>query len=179
MVDPDHPTMPRRSPPPRRSASFPCWSMANRKCSMRPDHRAPGAHESLRTSADPERRGRGDRRMIDRVFDNYVMTPMNEIVVAQFRRRDARSRRGRVRARRARQSYTWIDRWLAGHDRGDAIGLIECAAAPALFYADGSTRSRASAIACANGARACSRPPIARCVDDAQPRIAISSRPRA
>ena len=34
------------------------------------------------------------------------------------------------------QAYRWIDHWLTDYPQGDAISLIECAAAPSLFYAD-------------------------------------------
>lgn len=110
-------------------------------------------------------------RMIDRVFDNYVMTPMNEIVVAHIRAPGMPDPGAVGRAREVLdKAYAWIDRWLAGHDRGDAVGLIECAAAPSLFYADWVhpipsdcerlRRWRAHLLAL---------PPVARCVNEARP----------
>lgn len=110
-------------------------------------------------------------RMLDRVFDNYVMNIM-QIVVNEYIR-DARNpdpERCRQAREQLERSYAWIEGWLASYPQTDDIGLIECAAAPSLFYADwvhpiGDAfprlqRWRAHLLAL---------PPIRRCVEDARP----------
>ena len=110
-------------------------------------------------------------RQFDRVFDNYVMNVMQEVVAEQIRRPDTPDHavRERVHEQLAR-SYRWIEGWLAHYPQGDAISLIECSAAPALFYADwvlpipeDCPRLR--------GWRAhlLALEPVRRCVDDARP----------
>lgn len=78
-----------------------------------------------------------DVRKMDRVFDNYVMNVMNEAVVEAIRSggspdpavlADVGSRLERV--------YAWLDQWLATYAKPASVTLIECAAAPSLFYAD-------------------------------------------
>lgn len=110
-------------------------------------------------------------RMIDRVFDISVMNEMQELVVSAIRRPGTPDPevRERVNAQLAR-AYRWIDAWLAGYPQGHAVTLIECAAAPSLFYADWVLpipedcprlrQWRAHLLALA---------PVARCVDDARP----------
>lgn len=76
-------------------------------------------------------------RMIDRVFDNYVMAPMQAIVSAHMRSPDNPDReRIETSCRDLRRTYRWLEAWLADYPRPDTISLIECAAAPSLFYAD-------------------------------------------
>lgn len=76
-------------------------------------------------------------RMLDRVFDNYVMHPMQEIVSAHIRSLDMPDPATEGRARdMLDRAYRWIDTWLADYPASNAITLIECAAAPSLFYAD-------------------------------------------
>jgi glutathione S-transferase len=113
-----------------------------------------------------------DVRTMDRIFDNYVMTPMQRIVSDFIRdpaERDARTiadAHGLLD-----QAYTWLDRRLAGRDwaAGD-FGLADCAAAPSLFYADWVRpipEDRANLRA--YRARLLARPSIARAVDEARP----------
>ena len=76
-------------------------------------------------------------RLMDRVFDNYVMAPMQEVVNEHLRNAEApdpdRCAEGRGRLER---SYVWLEDWLAHWETDGPITLVECAAAPALFYAD-------------------------------------------
>jgi glutathione S-transferase len=75
-------------------------------------------------------------RTLDRVFDNYVMEPA-QVVVGEYLRDAANPDAARCAEARARlsKSYAWLDNWLGSY-RSDRVTLIECAAAPALFYAD-------------------------------------------
>ena len=76
-------------------------------------------------------------RMLDRVFDNYVMNVMQVVVDEYIRSPDApdmtRVEEARVRLER---SYAWLEGWLQFYPPMDHVTLIECAAAPSLFYAD-------------------------------------------
>lgn len=77
--------------------------------------------------------------MLERIFDNYVMTPMQKVVLDAMRPAADRDRYGVVEARELlNQIYPWLDQrlegrhWIAGAD----FTLADCAAAPSLFYAD-------------------------------------------
>jgi glutathione S-transferase len=76
-------------------------------------------------------------RTIDRVFDNYVMNQMNVVVVEHIRDGQNPDQVRCAEARGAlRRTYAWLEQWLQFYHGGDGITLIECAAAPSLFYAD-------------------------------------------
>lgn len=119
--------------------------------------------------ADPD--AAREMRMIDRVFDLAVMAPMQEIVAAHIRTPGMPDPGIEGRARdRLDKAYKWIDRWLDGRAHADAITLIECAAAPSLFYADW---VYPIPMACDRlrqwRAHLLALPAIARCVDEARP----------
>ena len=110
-------------------------------------------------------------RMIDRVFDNYVMTPMQHVVGEYLRSPESPDATRVAQAReQLSRSYAWIEGWLTDYDAGDAVTLIECAAAPSLFYADWVLpiapefpRLRAWR------AELLRLPPVAACVEEARP----------
>ena len=80
-----------------------------------------------------------EARMLDRIFDNYVMTPMQRIVLDRIRPAEARCPADVDAARRLLEtSYGWLDGELAGRDwaAGERFSLADCAAGPALHYAD-------------------------------------------
>lgn len=110
-------------------------------------------------------------RMLDRVFDNYVMTPVQDLVNEYLRDRDNPDmvRVGEARDRLER-SYQWLEGWLEYYPPMDHVTLIECAAAPSLFYADWvhpiADRYPRLQMWRSHLLRL---PPIARCVDDARP----------
>jgi len=110
-------------------------------------------------------------RMLDRVFDNYVAGPMQDIVSEYLRDRanPDMQRIGEAREK-LEKSYGWIDGWLEFYPPMDHVSLIECAAAPALFYADwvhpiGDHFPRLQIWR----AHLLRRPAIARCVEEARP----------
>ena len=110
-------------------------------------------------------------RMIDRVFDNYVMSPMQEIVAAHIRSPGMPDSQIVGRARdMLERSYAWLDEWLARAGTRPHIGLIECAAAPSLFYADW-THPIPMKLDRLRQWRAhlLGLPAVARCVDEARP----------
>lgn len=112
-------------------------------------------------------------RMLDRFFDNYVMTPMQKIVGDVIRTPEARDPQGVAEARALlEKAYRWLEGVLPGRRwaAGDAFTLADCAAAPSLFYADwvhsipqGLVRARAYR------ARLLARPSFARAVEEARP----------
>jgi glutathione S-transferase len=109
-------------------------------------------------------------RMIDRVFDLHVMAPMQELVGEAIRVGGLPDPavRARIEAR-LEQSYRWIEGWLAGYPQREAITLIECAAAPSLFYADWVYEIPAELTRLkAWRAHLLALPPVKRCVDDAR-----------
>jgi glutathione S-transferase len=81
-------------------------------------------------------------RLWDRVADAYVSTPVQTIVGDALRPPDAKDPHGVTRAHAALElAYTTLDRQLEGRDAGgwlagDHFTLADCAAAPALHYAD-------------------------------------------
>lgn len=111
--------------------------------------------------------------MLDRVFDNYVMTPMQKVVLDMLRPAADRDRYGVVEARELLdQTYLWLDQRLEGRHwiAGAGFTLADCAAAPSLFYADwaheipaGYGRLRAYR------ARLLCHPSIVRVVEEARP----------
>lgn len=79
-----------------------------------------------------------DVRLWDRLFDLYVMTPMQACTADLLRPEGERDVHGVARAREGLLSaYALIDSHLEGRTwvAGDAFSMADCAAAPALFYA--------------------------------------------
>ena len=118
-------------------------------------------------------------RMMDRVFDNYVMGNMQRVVAAHFISRDkpelglrdepdeVEVAGGRAKLRRA---YIWLEEWLADNALPPHVSLVTCAAAPALFYADWIERIPAECPRVADlRAELLALPPVNRCVEDARP----------
>jgi glutathione S-transferase len=112
-------------------------------------------------------------RLMDRVFDNYVMTPMQAIVFDHLRPADDRDPFGVARAReKLDDAYRWLDGALAGRHWacGDDFSLADCAAAPSLFYADWVHEIDAGfGHLRAYRARLLARHSFARAVDEARP----------
>jgi glutathione S-transferase len=114
-----------------------------------------------------------DVRMMDRFFDNYVSTPQQRIVFDSIRAADDRDPYGVAEARAMLESaYRWLDDRMAGREwaAGNAFSLADCAAAPALFYADWTHPiDQAFANVCAYRQRLLARLSFARAVDEARP----------
>lgn len=80
-----------------------------------------------------------EARMLDRFFDNYVMTPMQKLVSDALRRDGPRDAHGVGEARSMLDTaYAILDRWMTTRKWAAAsqFSIADCAAAPALFYAD-------------------------------------------
>jgi glutathione S-transferase len=114
-----------------------------------------------------------EARMLDRVFDNYVMTPMQKIVLNQLRPPPDRDSYGVNEARALLDRiYAWLDERVASRTwaAGDAFTLADCAAAPSLLYADWAHEiSPANENLRAYRARLLARPSVVRAVDEARP----------
>jgi glutathione S-transferase len=122
--------------------------------------------------ADPD--AAREVRMLDRIFDNHVMTPGQAIVAEHLPFITETPDEGRIaRAKAALDKvYPWLDARLAGREwaAGDEFTLADCAGAPSLFYADwlhpipeefGTLRDYRK--------RVLARPSVARVVDEARP----------
>ena len=121
--------------------------------------------------ADP--RAALEVRQMDGIFDDYVAGPMQRIVLDALRPGEERDPRGVAEARAAlERSYRWLERWMEGRDfaAGPGFTLADCAAAPALFYADW---AHPIPEECENlrayRARLLARPSVARVVEEARP----------
>jgi glutathione S-transferase len=112
-------------------------------------------------------------RFLDRVFDLRVMAPMQAVVFDALRPAEQRNPADREIARaRLHTAYDWLE---ANLDRGpwaigDPFTLVDCAAAPSLFYADwvesiGDGRPRLQAYR----ARLLAHAAVARAVEGARP----------
>jgi glutathione S-transferase len=112
-------------------------------------------------------------RFLDRVFDNYVMTPMQKVVADVLRDAGERDPKGVADAKaRLDTSYWWLDGELKGRTwaAGEDFTLADCAAAPSLFYADWvHPIPERYGILRAYRARLLKRPSFARAVEEARP----------
>lgn len=111
-------------------------------------------------------------RMLDRFFDNYVMTPMQKIVLDHLRPEADRDVYGVAQAHRMLDTaYAWLDARMSGREwAAGNFGMADCAAAPSLFYADwvhpiGDAHGHARAYR----QRLLARPSVARAVEEARP----------
>lgn len=113
-----------------------------------------------------------DVRMLDRVFDNYVMTPQGKFVFDALRPAESRDPAGVEDARKMLDtSYAWLNARMRGRTWavGGTYTLADCAAAPALFYADWTHRiPEKYEHLTAYRARLLERPSFARAVDEAR-----------
>jgi glutathione S-transferase len=112
-------------------------------------------------------------RMLDRFFDNYVSTPLQRIVFDSLRPKDIRDSHGVGEAKAVLdRAYAWLEATLSGREwaAGETFGLADCAAAPALFYADWAHPIPAERRAVKDyRRRLLARPSFARAVEEARP----------
>jgi glutathione S-transferase len=114
-----------------------------------------------------------ETRLMDRLFDNYVMTPMQALVANRLRPEDTRDCFGVEQARTLLgKAYALIEARMAGRTwaAGESFTLADCAAAPSLFYADRIVPLGADFPALAAYlARLEARPSVARVLEEKQP----------
>ncbi len=118
-------------------------------------------------------------RMLDRVFDNYVMANLQRVVGAYLSNTEVGNtptvgepdmkelEAGQAGLRRA---YAWLESWLGDHRLPPHVSLVTCAAAPSLFYADWVEPIPADCPRLAAlRAELLALPPVVSCVEDARP----------
>jgi glutathione S-transferase len=114
-----------------------------------------------------------DVRFLDRIFDLHVMDAAQHAVDGALTGDPAKRVDGQALAeKKLDRSYAWLEETLA--DRNWAAGadftLADCAAAPALFYADWvHPIAEAYPVLRAYRSRLLARPSFARAVDEARP----------
>jgi len=131
-------------------------------------------HEGSASPMIPEdRRAAIEARMMDAVFDDYVMTPVQRMVGNALRSPVKRDPFLAAEAKASlEKSYLWLDARMS--DRmwaaSDLFGIADCSAAPALFYANWAhpIPARFAALR-AYRERLHARPSIARVVEEARP----------
>jgi glutathione S-transferase len=99
------------------------------------DYHYPGRTRFIPTEVGPALQ----TRLLDRFYDLYVHDPMQKIVGNRLRPQGAKDPHGVEEAKaRLRTSYEVINREMATRNwaMGDFFSLADCAAAPALFYAN-------------------------------------------
>jgi glutathione S-transferase len=129
----------------------------------------PGRTRLVPTDPDLARQS----RFRDRFYDHYVHVPMQKIVTDRIRPEGRHDPHGVEEAKALLQtSLGMIDRDMAtkAWAMGDAFSMADCAAAPALFYADkvmpfAETHRNAAAYL----ERLMQRPSFARVLQEAQP----------
>ena len=113
-------------------------------------------------------------RMLDRIFDNHVMSPVQAIVAEHLPFITPTPYVGRIAGAMAAldKAYPWLDSRLAGREwaAGDSFTLADCAGAPSLFYADW-VHPIPDQFATLKDyrKRVLARPSVARAVDEARP----------
>ena len=111
-------------------------------------------------------------RILDRFFDNYVMVPMQKAVADNFRPAGRLDPQGVEDAKALiARAYDIIEVQLGedGWAAGDVFTLADCAAAPALFYANIVQPFGEHPRLAAYYQRLLARPSFARAVDEARP----------
>ncbi|MGH8177094.1 MAG: glutathione S-transferase family protein [Steroidobacter sp.] len=133
----------------------------------------PGKTQLLPADPDLAR----ETRLRDRFYDLYVHEPMQKIVTDKLRPAGKNDPYGVEQAKvLLRTAYDMLDEQMATKTwtMGDAFTMADCAAAPALFYANlvmpfGATHRNAAAYY----ARLVERPSFARVIREAQPYFAL------
>lgn len=112
-------------------------------------------------------------RFMDRFFDLHVMNAAQHAVDGALTGDDAKRRDGLALAeQKLERAYAWLDTELAGRTwaTGESFTMADCAAAPALFYADWTHRiAERHGVLRAYRARLLARPSFARAVEAARP----------
>jgi glutathione S-transferase len=112
-------------------------------------------------------------RMLDRIFDNHVMAPVQRVVGDALKPAERRDPLEVEQIKALLETtYGWLDQWMADWQWAAAgqFSLADCAAAPSLFYADWvHPIAEQHAKLRAYRARLLARPSVARAVDEARP----------
>lgn len=139
MVDPDHPENSARIAELSPTGQFPALVDGDRHVTQ-----SNSVIEYLDRFGDAapmipnDRDAALDARMLAYIFDSYVSVPVQQIVGEALRPKDQQDQ-GRVTEAKARldKSYAWLSSRIGeGWASGSSFSIADCAAAPALFYAD-------------------------------------------
>ncbi len=136
------------------------------------DRYYPGNTRFIATDADTAWR----TQLSDRFYDLYVHEPMQKIVVDRLRPAGKNDSFGVEEARaRLKTSYGMIEREMANRTwaMGEAFSLADCAAAPALFYANKVAPFGDHGYVAAYFDRLKARPSYARVLREAEPYFAM------
>ncbi len=111
-------------------------------------------------------------RMWDRFFDHHINFPQQRIVYEAIKR-EPRASDGAARwTSLLDKAYAFLEQHMAGREwaAGTAFSLADCAAAPALLYADWTHAiPKRLTNVCAYRGRLLARPSYARALDEARP----------
>jgi glutathione S-transferase len=114
-----------------------------------------------------------DVRFLDRFFDLHVMNAAQHAVDGALTGDPVKRREGlALAAEKLERAYAWLEKQLAGRTwaTGSEFTLADCAAAPALFYADWTHRiSETFPLLRAYRTRLLARPSFARAVEEGRP----------
>jgi glutathione S-transferase len=114
-----------------------------------------------------------DVRFLDRFFDLHVMAPVQQAVSGALSGDPARREHGHALAReQLARAYAWLDGHLGEQQwaAGSQFSLADCAAGPALFYADWTHQiSQQFRHVRAYRVRLLDRPSFARAIEEARP----------
>lgn len=171
MVDPDHAKNSNRMAQLSPTGQFPALVDGDRRVTQSNAvieylDRVGGAPPVIPADADAALTS----RMLADVFDSYVAGPMQQIVGEALRPKDQQDPR-RVDEAKASldKTYAWLsDRIGTGWANGRSFSIADCAAAPALFYADWVQQIPDSPLK-AYRARLLKHPSVARVVDEGRP----------
>lgn len=128
----------------------------------------PGAASLVPADADAGMR----TRLLDRLIDSYVHLPFQQIVFERLRPDDKHDPYGAEQNRtKVREGYDLIAPMIAGEGwaMGEAFTLADCAALPALFYADYAVSLAGWSGLAAYLGRLKARPSVARVLEEAEP----------
>jgi len=110
-------------------------------------------------------------RLLDRLIDNYIHLPFQQVVNERMRPDDRHDPFGADQARGViRQGYDLVAPMIAGPwAMGESFTLADCAALPALYYADYGVSLAGWPELAAYLERLKARPSVARVLQEAQP----------
>ena len=129
-----------------------------------------GARRLLPTDAEQAR----PVRLLDRLFDQYVHQPLQQVVGERLRPEGQHDPYGAEQARaQLRRGYALLEPLVVGPwAAGESFTLADCAALPALFYGDYAVRLEGWPRLAGYLERLKARPSIDRVLKEAQPWLA-------
>lgn len=171
MVDPDHPENANRMARLSPTGQFPALvdgerSVTQSNAVIEYLDRFGDAPPMIPADADAAL----ESRMLAEVFDSYVAAPMQRIVGEALRPKDQQDPRRVEEAKDALdKAYAWLSgRIGTGWANGATFSIADCAAAPALFYADWVHPIPEGPLKIYRS-RLLGHPSVARVVDEARP----------